>query len=324
MHQIKNLSYSIGDYPLLWGINWSIPPGKRAALIGANGAGKTTLTKLVAGELKPQQGSIHLGKRTAIGYYAQHRTSALNLEKTVLDEVTSSAATDHLPKIREILGIFKFRGDDVGKKIKVLSGGEKARVSLAKILLSPFNFLIMDEPTNHLDINSREALEQALMRYEGTVLLISHDRYFLDKVVNRVIEIRNGELRDYPGNYSYYLEKKKKHSASTSPSQKSLPSSGRKKRKQQKRQEAEIRQCVSKKRNQLNQEIENLEKKIDGLEKEKSEIEQKMTHPQTYEDGKLIVSLQKKHAYLINQLENLYQQWEKAKLELEDILHHLP
>lgn len=323
--KIENMWFRYQNDWILKDINLHLIRGDKAALVGINGAGKSTLTRLITKELHPQKGSIQLGPRTAIGFYAQYQTASLNLEKTVFEEVASTTPTNHIPKIREVLGIFQFHGDEIDKKIKVLSGGEKARVSLAKMLLSPVNFLIMDEPTNHLDMNSREALEQALAQYEGTVLLISHDRYFLDKLVNRVMEIKNGSLKEYPGNYSYYLEKREQELKETpESSQKSAPSQNKNSRKQQRRREAEARQAVSKRRNQLNKEIENFEEKINSLEREKSEIEEKMTQPQTYKEGDLIISLQKNHARIQTELEKLYKKWEEAKLELEEILRQLP
>ncbi|MBS3818147.1 ATP-binding cassette domain-containing protein [bacterium] len=321
--KIENMWFRYQKDWIFQDIHFHLTRGEKVALVGVNGAGKTTLTRLIMKELHPQRGSIQLGNRTAIGSYAQHQTASLNMEKTIFEEVASTTPTNHIPKIREVLGIFRFQDEEVDKKIKVLSGGEKARVALAKRLLSPVNFLIMDEPTNHLDMNSREALEHALAQYEGTALLISHDRYFLDKLVNRVVEIKNGALKEYPGNYSYYLEKRNQESKESLDSPKKSPQE-KETRKQQRRREAEARQAVSKRRNQLNQEIENIEAKIHDLEKEKSEIEEKMSQPKTYKEGDLIVSLQKNHARIQTELEDLYKKWEDAKLELEEILSQLP
>jgi ATP-binding cassette subfamily F protein 3 len=227
-----------------------------------------------------------------------------------------------------VLGLFQLKGDDVFKKIKVLSGGEKARVSLAKILLSPVNFLIMDEPTNHLDRISREALEQALSQYNGTLLLISHDRYFLDKLVNRVVELRKGQLIEYHGNYSYYLEKRNTLKVDTQPQAAEPPTVSEgikgKKTKEQKRLEAEARQAISKDLNRLKNEVAALEDKISELETAKDGLESRMARPETYEDSQLAVSLQKEYAAVNKDLEQYTGQWEKAQTALDQLLSCKP
>ncbi len=312
----------------------SLNRGDKVALVGPNGAGKTTLTRLIAGDLSPREGIIRLGERTVLGYYAQHQILALNLNNTVFSEVASTVAQEHIPRIRDVLGIFQFSGDEVFKKIKVLSGGEKARVTLAKILLSLVNFLIMDEPTTHLDMTAREALEEALQKYEGTLILISHDRYFLDQIVNRVVELRNGQLEEYYGNYSYYLEKKEKEKEELkeqSESQekeklveKAGPNSGRK-TKEQKRKEAEARQAISQKRARLRREIGEFENEIKQLEERKRNLEAFLARPETYkEKGKEVAGLQKDYAYAGKRLEELYRRREKAEHQLEELLASLP
>jgi ATP-binding cassette subfamily F protein 3 len=322
---IEDMSFRYDQNWALEKTNLHISRGERVALVGINGAGKTTLTKLITGQLSPQIGSVTLGKRVQIGYYAQHQVAALNLESTVYEEVLGTAAKAHIPRIREVLGIFQLSGDDVFKKIKVLSGGEKARVSLAKIILSPVNFLLMDEPTNHLDMPSVEALESALLLYRGTLLMISHDRYFLDKLVDRVVELKDGRFENYSGNYSYYLEKREiPAELEEKPAEKIPPGFPRKKTKEQKRIEAEARQSVSRRRNQLRKEIESLEKAIDNLETEKKEIENKLALPETYKDNLLAVTLQKRYAAVKRDLEKSYQTWEESRGELEALLEQIP
>jgi len=324
---IENLGFCYEENRWVFqNLNLNIYRGDRLCLVGPNGEGKTTLTRLITGELAPRSGSIRLGKRTAIGYYAQHQVEALDLEKSVYDEVASTVAERHATRIRSILGLFQLSGDDVFKPIKILSGGEKARVSLAKLLLSPVNFLVMDEPTNHLDMASREALEQALIGFDGTLLLISHDRYFLDKIVNRVVDFRNGKLHEYVGNYTDYLiaraarppEEPGELRATPPPS---LPG---KKTREQKRIEAEARQAVSKRRSSLREEIETLEASIQTMETRKAELLQLMSRPETYRDGKLFVSLQKEYTTLERELPEHERRWEKAHLELEEIVRSLP
>ena len=322
--KIENMSFRYNDDWVLRHVDLSVYRGQKIALVGVNGAGKTTLTRLISAQLVPQEGSIAVGHRTSIGYYAQHQIDALNMEATVLDQVSASVTTNLIPRVRDVLGIFQLRGDDVFKKIKVLSGGEKARVSLAKILLSPVNFLIMDEPTNHLDMASKEALEDALVGYDGTLLLISHDRYFLDKIVSRVVEIKNHSVRVYEGNYSDYLKKRQQQqNAAAEIEKKAAEMTPRKKSKEEKRREAEARQVVSKERNRLQSEISALEKRIDELENRKKEIEDDLVHPQTYQDGELAARLQKEYQNVKNELDELFNAWEKTQNDYEKLLEHL-
>jgi len=321
---IEDMSFRYQEPWVLKDVNLIVSRKERVALVGANGAGKTTLTRLIVNQFSPQRGSISLGKRTSVGYYAQHQLDMLDPDANVYDEVFSSAAESHIPRIRDVLGAFQFSGDDVFKKIKVLSGGEKARVSLAKILLSPVNFLIMDEPTNHLDLASVEALELALTYYEGTLLLISHDRYFLDKIVGRIIELKEGELTEYLGNYSDYLAKRMSdpaEGARTGTKERSHPI-GRK-TKDQKRLEAEARQAISRERNRLEKEIARIEEKIDGMETRMREIEEKLAHPETYQNGKQVAQFRKEYTRLKKDLEESIDSWEKDKLELEELLNSL-
>jgi ATP-binding cassette subfamily F protein 3 len=318
---IESMSFRYQNSWILQDVQLIISRKERVALVGANGAGKTTLTRLIVNQLSPQNGIITLGKRTSVGYYAQHQQDMLDPEMNVYDEVFRSAAESHIPRIRDVLGAFQFSGDDVFKKIKVLSGGEKARVSLAKILLSPVNFLIMDEPTNHLDLVSVEALEQALVHYEGTLLLISHDRYFLDKIVGRIIELKGGRLHEYLGNYSDYITKRKSESTEAvkiEPKEESR-SIGRK-TKDQKRLEAEARQSIARERNRLEKEIEDIENIIESSEIRKKEIETELALPETYRESQRAVALQREYSQLKEDLENSYSKWEESKLKLEDLL----
>ncbi len=321
---IENMFFRYEKSRVLENVQLIISRGERVALVGANGAGKTTLTRLIVGQLSCLSGTIKLGKRTSVGYYAQHQLDMLNPEESIYDEVLSSAAESHVPRIRDVLGAFQFSGDDVFKKIKVLSGGEKARVSLVKILLSPVNFLVMDEPTNHLDLISVEALEQALIHYEGTLLVISHDRYFLDKIVDRVIEMRDGNLTEYLGNYSDYLTKRMRESVDTmgTETKKRSLTPGHKTR-NQKRLEAEARQAISRERNRLEKEIDEVETKIESLEVNKKEIEAKLVQTETYRDGQRALKIQKDYSRLKKDLEGSYGRWEQLKLDLDGLLAKL-
>ncbi len=321
--QIEHMSFRYDQEWVLRDISLQVYRGEKLALVGVNGAGKTTLTRLIFGQLAPQQGSLKIGERTSIGYYAQHQVDTLNLDATAFEEVAGASAKAYETKVRDVLGMFQFTGDEVYKPIRILSGGEKARVSLAKILVSPVNFLIMDEPTNHLDLASKEALENALLHYDGTLLLISHDRYFLDKLVHRVVEIRDKHLYEYAGNYSYYLQRREQESVAAAEPEEKLPQSLGKKSKEQKRQEAEARQAISKERNRLQQEIEQYEAQILVLEKQKSEMEALMAVPDTYRDGDLAASVQRDYRRNKEDLEATVAKWEEAQLAFEKLLEKI-
>ncbi|MCX5859765.1 MAG: ABC-F family ATP-binding cassette domain-containing protein [Proteobacteria bacterium] len=324
----EKLEFRYGDRTIFSGLDLAIYRGERVALIGGNGEGKTTLARLIAGELAPDAGRLELGQRTAIGYYEQHQVDTLDLEKTVYREVADSAASRLRQEVRNALGVFQFRGEDAEKRIAALSGGEKARVSLAKILLAPVNFLIMDEPTNHLDQSARAALEEALNDFDGTLLVISHDRYFLDKLVHRVVELRAGKLFEYTGNYSDYLAKKPAVSepaepgtAIPAPEKSSIP--GGRKTRDRKRLEAEARQAGSRRRNKLKEEIETLEQEIAGLERRKQEIEGLLALPDTYKDSELVISLKGEYVRVKEELPDRYWRWEKAHQEFEQVMSEI-
>ena len=204
---IENLAKSYGDKKLFYNLNLDLKRSEKVALIGENGRGKTTLFKIILDSLSPDNGKVVLGTNVNVGYYDQEQ-SDLNLDKTILDEVWDEFPNLTTSKLRGALASFLFTGDDVFKIINTLSGGEKCRINLLKLILSRSNLLLLDEPTNHLDIMSREALEDALLSYDGTLIVISHDRYFLNKVINRILELNEDGIKEFLGNYSYYQEKK--------------------------------------------------------------------------------------------------------------------
>ncbi len=204
---IENLSKSFDDTKLFSNVSFDLKRGEKVALIGENGRGKTTLLNIIMGKIKSDSGKAILGANVNIGYYDQEQ-SDLDYNKTILDEVWDAFPDLTTTKIRTALGSFLFTGDDVFKKIETLSGGEKCRINILKLMLSQSNFLLLDEPTNHLDIPSREALEDAILNYDGSMLIVSHDRYFLNKVINKIVELKENEMTEYLGNYNYYIEKK--------------------------------------------------------------------------------------------------------------------
>jgi ATP-binding cassette subfamily F protein 3 len=205
---IKDLTHVYDDKILFLGVNLEIERGDRIAFLGANGTGKSTLLRLIVGMEQPTDGKVTLGKHNVIpAYFEQNQAEALDLSKTVMDTLHDEVPDWKNEEVRTLLGRFLFSGDTVFKKVAALSGGEKARLALAKMLLQPANLFILDEPTNHLDIPAKEMLEDALQNYDGTVIVVSHDRYFISQVANKIVEIRDGELRVYQGDYHYYLDK---------------------------------------------------------------------------------------------------------------------
>ncbi|MDC3148436.1 ATP-binding cassette domain-containing protein [bacterium] len=209
---IKNLSHSFEDKILFLDINLKISSGEKIAILGPNGCGKSTLLKIIMKKLSPEIGEINLGKHNIItSYYEQNQAEALSLEERVIDLIYNKSPEWSQKKVRTFLGGFGFQNETVFKYIKQLSGGEKARLALALMIINPSNFLLLDEPTNHLDLQSKENLELAIKNYKGSLLIISHDRYFISKVANRIIEIKDSKLFSYDGNYEYFLEKTQSH-----------------------------------------------------------------------------------------------------------------
>ena len=206
--EIKDLTHTYGEKILFLAANLVIERGDRIAFLGPNGAGKSTLLRLITGSEEPTEGSVKLGEHGVIpGYFEQNQAEALDLSKTVMETIHDEVPDWKNEEVRTILGRFLFSGDTVYKKVESLSGGEKARLALAKMLLRTVNFLILDEPTNHLDIPAKEMLEEAIQNYDGTVIVVSHDRYFISQIANKIVEIRDGEFRVYLGDYHYYLDK---------------------------------------------------------------------------------------------------------------------
>ena len=206
--ELRKVRKAYGDNVVYAGTDFRLLRGDRVALVGVNGAGKSTLLKIVAGVLPIEGGDRVPGHNVSVHYYAQHQLDALNSRNTVLEELATIADVEMQPRLRAILGAFLFSGDDVKKPVTVLSGGEKSRLALAKMLLRPANLLCLDEPTNHLDVTAREILEEALDQFDGTMLFISHDRYFINRIATKIVEVREGRLWEYAGDYDYYLEKR--------------------------------------------------------------------------------------------------------------------
>ncbi len=295
------------------------------ALVGPNGAGKSTFCRIVIGQEAPTQGTFRLGHNVMLDNFSQDIHHELNPKNTVLEEVESHAATSQIPQLRNLLGAFLFSGDDVYKKVSVLSGGEKSRLALAKILLNPSNLLVLDEPTNHLDRAGRDVLLHALNQYNGTILIVSHDRYFLDGLVDEIWEMKNGTLRIYSGNYSYYhqvrMDEQEKQKELQSAQQtdnlddkdNTSKKSSVKKSKEQKRQEAEERQQQYQKRQQFEAQLKEIMSAIEQREARKTELETLLSDTEIYHNGDRTRDIMKEYRKITTELPVLYQEWEQIE-----------
>ena len=207
--EIKEVGKSFGEKRVFAGANFTIEKGDKIALVGRNGEGKTTLARILIGELEPSEGSVKVGANVSLGYYAQNQDDLMDGDFTVYDTLDKVAVGDIRTRLRDILGAFLFRGEDVDKKVRVLSGGERSRLAMARMMLSPHNLLVLDEPTNHMDMRSKDILKEALLKYDGTLVVVSHDREFLDGLVDKIYEFRDGGVKEYLGGIRYFLEKRR-------------------------------------------------------------------------------------------------------------------
>ena len=308
--EIENLSKSYGNNHVLEGINLLVDRGSKTAFVGQNGQGKSTLAKIMVGELD-HKGHIKLGHNVQIGYFAQNQAEYLDGEKTVLDTMIDAANETNRSKVRDILGSFLFRGDEADKYVKVLSGGERNRLALAKMLLQPFNVLVMDEPTNHLDIKSKNVLKQALQSFEGTLILVSHDRDFLQGLTNKVYEFKDGHLKEYLGDIDYYLEQRKVQDfRAIEKKQETRPDKKiREKHKENTPQDHKTIKTLKNKLSNIESDISSLEKKIGGIDHELL-----MNYDATIANPNFFDHYEKKK----NKLKKLMEDWEQLTMELEE------
>lgn len=311
--EVKEVGKSFGAKHVFSGANFVIERGEKIALVGRNGEGKTTLARMLVGELSPSEGSIRLGANVDVGYYAQNQEDLMDGEITVFDTLDRVAVGDIRTRLRDILGAFLFRGEDIDKKVKVLSGGERSRLAMARLMLSPHNLLIMDEPTNHMDMRSKDILKEALMRFDGTVIVVSHDREFLDGMVDKIYEFRDGGVKEYLGGIYYFLEKRKvesmaeierKATPTTTSKEGATVSSGKLSYEQKKEQEKQIRK---------------LRKAVEAIETELAEIESQIA----YYDARFASATEYNEAdyraydELKTRYDHQMHEWEKASYELE-------
>jgi len=326
--EITGLVKTYGDTPVYSGLDLHIDRGERIGLVGPNGAGKSTLMKIMAGVLEHDEGAVRYGHNVSVGYFAQHQSEALNSELTVLDEASSTMSGLAEQDVRNLLGAFLFSGDDVGKKVKVLSGGEKSRLALTRILLNPPNFLLMDEPTNHLDIPSCEVLEEGLKKYEGTLVLITHDRRLMNEVCTGILEIQSGTAEYYLGNYDDYRDKKNgwptDFSEQDEEPSRSLPETAvveapRESKKERKRREAQARLVLFRKQAPLREALEDLEKRISEKEQRKKEIEESLSDTSLYSRKEALRDILAEVPTLEAEIKSLESRWEEVQSSLEEI-----
>ncbi len=311
--ELKEVGKSFGTKHVFSGANFVIERGEKIALVGRNGEGKTTLARMLVGELSPSEGSIRLGANVDVGYYAQNQEDLMDGEITVFDTLDRVAVGDIRTRLRDILGAFLFRGEDIDKKVKVLSGGERSRLAMARLMLSPHNLLIMDEPTNHMDMRSKDILKEALMRFDGTVIVVSHDREFLDGMVDKIYEFRDGGVKEYLGGIYYFLEKRKlesmaeierKATPATTSKEGATVSSGKLSYEQKKEQEKQIRK---------------LRKAVEAIESELAEIESQIADYDARFASAIEYNEADYRAYdeLKTRYDHQMHEWEKASYELE-------
>ena len=311
--EVKEVGKSFGAKHVFSGANFVIERGEKIALVGRNGEGKTTLARMLVGELTPSEGSIRLGANVDVGYYAQNQEDLMDGEITVFDTLDRVAVGDIRTRLRDILGAFLFRGEDIDKKVKVLSGGERSRLAMARLMLSPHNLLIMDEPTNHMDMRSKDILKEALMRFDGTVIVVSHDREFLDGMVDKIYEFRDGGVKEYLGGIYYFLEKRKveslaeierKAAPTTTQKEGAATSSGKLSYEQKKEQEKQIRK--------LRKAVEAIEAELADIEAQIADYDARFATATEYNEADY-----RAYDELKNRYDRQMHEWEKASYELE-------
>lgn len=312
--EAENLGKSYGDKKVFDQVDFFVQRGQKIALLGQNGQGKTTLAKILAGEIKDYTGSWTLGHNVNIGYFAQNQEEVLNPNKTVLEEAEDAATEETRPRVRDLLGSFLFQGDAVTKKTRVLSGGERNRLALCKLLLRPFNTLIMDEPTNHLDIQSKEIIKLALQNYDGTLIVISHDREFLQGLCDKIFEFRDGKMKEFLGNIDEYLEFRQKESIREISAEKAkleIKNKVQDTREEKPSANSQRPVVISKEQKQLQNKIKKAEEKIADYEKEIATLEEIFSKANPT-DEELV-----KYNQLKQELTEIMEEWETLMMEMD-------
>ncbi len=316
---LQNIHFAYGQNVVYRGTELEVERGERIVLVGPNGAGKSTLLKLLAGKVTPQSGERGLGHNVNAGYYSQYRVEMLQPGRSVLDEALDTPARVTELFVRTLLGSFLFSGQDVFKKVGILSGGEKSRLALVKLLLDPPNLLLMDEPTTHLDISSIDALVFALAQFEGTLVFISHDVYFIRELANKVIHVAAGQLTHYGGDYDFYLHKTKSLSARAALTAGGTAAPKKQTPKERKPAAAAPRTAIPPQRKQQKQLVQKLEQKIEALEARQVVISKDLEQPEIYHSVDKSAALNREFRQNVDELAALAQQWEVAATLLEEM-----
>ncbi|WP_028578889.1 ATP-binding cassette domain-containing protein [Desulfogranum japonicum] len=326
---LHNVNKAYGKQQVFDQVEFNLQRGDKLAVVGVNGAGKTTLLKILAG-LEPAEGEIRQGHNVILTYFGQHQAQELSAELSIVDTVYHAADDMTITQVRSLLGAFLFTGDEVEKKVQVLSGGEKSRVALARMLVRPANLMLLDEPTNHLDISSQEVLQDAMAQYEGTIIVVSHNRFFVNSFVNKVLEIRDGKANIYEGNIDDYLAQREKLEALETEKSETLEcnstlenedssSGSRVDKKEQRRQRALEREKLNKKLGPWKKKNEQAEEEIEQLEVRKAELEEMMAAPDLYADQEKWTEVSKEYTRVERRLERVYSLWEEAQAAIEEI-----
>ncbi len=305
-------------------LNLEVNRGDKVAVVGMNGAGKSTMVKMLAGLIKPSHGKIRQGHNVKISYFGQHQAQELNKELTVLQTMEQTDVEQTVTSTRSILGAFLFRGDEVDKKVMVLSGGEKSRLALAKMIITPANLLIMDEPTNHLDMMSQDILQKGLRQYDGSIIVVSHNRFFLDGFINKVLEIKNGQATMFEGNLKYYLNKTKQAEENPASDKnhkgKKFSDSGvntKKSSKEIRKENARNRATKNKHLAPLKKKLANLEKEIEELEEIKRKLEMVLSDPELYNDQDAFAEKNREYQKTTEHLKRIYPDWEDIQDQID-------
>ena len=316
---LDNVSKSYGTNHVFSGVSAQIERGQKIALVGVNGAGKSTLSRIVSGREASDTGRRELGYHVLPVFFSQESSENLNYANTVWQEINPLNQDMTEAEKRTLLGSFLFSGDDIYKPVSVLSGGEKSRLALAKILMNPSNFLILDEPTNHLDMVTRELFQQALIAYDGTLLIVSHDRFFLNQLAQRVWEIRDGKLHDYAGNYSRFIELRAREQAAQAAQTADRPQTGKSADRDKKREEAQRRNEIYRRKKAYVEELARVEETVTAHETEKSEIETQLCLPEVLADSARVQALMKRLSENAAEIEQATSRWEELMEIIDSI-----
>ncbi|MFW5758050.1 MAG: ribosomal protection-like ABC-F family protein [Bacteroidota bacterium] len=321
--EAQNISKSYGEKKVLENLNFLVSRGERIAFVGRNGEGKTTLSRIIIDELH-YEGNLIKGHNVVIGYYAQNQAEFLDGEKTVFQTLDDVAVGDIRSRIRNILGGFLFQGDEVDKKVKVLSGGEKSRLAIARLLLSPVNVLVLDEPTNHLDMRSKDILKSALLKFEGTVIIVSHDRDFLQSLTTRIFEFKNRQIKEYLGDIYDFIEKRNLSNLTELNQKKQKSQNSKNTSASENKMLWERKKELEKRKRKIDNSISRIEEEINELEEKLSKLETFLSDPSQIEEKSQYNKILNDYSALKKEMEIKENKWEKLHLELEDLEKNYP